>query len=145
MSAEKKTFNEFIFHHRVPIQIRFDDIDRMGHVNNTVLMSYFDYGKVCYFQFLNPELIYEERAPFIIVHYETDFYQPVFAQEEIFVQTKITGFGEKSVEFIQRIVCGEKIKCVCRTIMAGFNHQTQTSERIPEAFKDLARKIEISR
>ena len=32
-----------------PIQLRFNDIDQMGHVNNAVIMEFFDYGKMKYF------------------------------------------------------------------------------------------------
>ena len=31
--------------HTLPIQIRFNDVDQMGHVNNAVIMEYFDIGK----------------------------------------------------------------------------------------------------
>jgi len=32
------------------IQIRFADIDIMGHVNNAVYLSYFEYTRVYYFE-----------------------------------------------------------------------------------------------
>ena len=30
---------------RLPIQIRFNDVDRLGHVNNNSYFSYYDLGK----------------------------------------------------------------------------------------------------
>ena len=38
------------FHHSIPVQIRFNDIDMLGHVNNTVYFSFFDLGKARYFE-----------------------------------------------------------------------------------------------
>ena len=35
--------------HITPIQLRFNDIDQMGHVNNAVIMEFFDLGKSEYF------------------------------------------------------------------------------------------------
>lgn len=36
---------EIVFHHTLPIQLRFNDVDKFGHVNNTV-----------YFSFYNPQI-----------------------------------------------------------------------------------------
>ena len=34
---------------KTPIQLRFNDIDQMGHVNNAMIMEFFDLGKSEYF------------------------------------------------------------------------------------------------
>ena len=36
---------EIAFHHTLPIQLRFNDVDKFGHVNNTVYFSFYDLGK----------------------------------------------------------------------------------------------------
>ena len=58
--------------HKTPVQIRFNDIDQMGHVNNTVIMEYFDLGKEAFF---SSKGLPPEKGDFtvIIVHYEVDF------------------------------------------------------------------------
>jgi len=38
------------FPHRIPVEIRFNDIDILGHVNNTVYFSFYDTGKAWYFK-----------------------------------------------------------------------------------------------
>lgn len=38
------------FRHRIPLQIRFNDIDLLGHVNNTVYFSFYDTGKARYME-----------------------------------------------------------------------------------------------
>lgn len=40
---------EIVFHHALPIQLRFNDVDKFGHVNNTVYFSFYDLGKTEYF------------------------------------------------------------------------------------------------
>ena len=48
--AKSKTMNEINdnkeekFYHRLPIQIRFNDVDRYGHVNNNAYFAYYDLG-----------------------------------------------------------------------------------------------------
>ena len=34
-----------VYHHSLPIQIRFNDVDRYGHVNNNAYFAYYDLGK----------------------------------------------------------------------------------------------------
>lgn len=36
---------EIKFNHTLPIQLRFNDVDKFGHVNNTVYFSFYDLGK----------------------------------------------------------------------------------------------------
>ena len=45
---EEQTKN-IIFHHQTPAQLRFSDVDRFGHVNNSVYFSLFDMSKEKYF------------------------------------------------------------------------------------------------
>jgi acyl-CoA thioester hydrolase len=44
--TEQKLVN---FFHITPIQIRFNDIDKLNHVTNSVYQQYFDLGKMDYF------------------------------------------------------------------------------------------------
>ncbi len=39
----------FPFNHRLELQIRFNDIDMFGHLNNSVYLQFFDLGKMNYF------------------------------------------------------------------------------------------------
>ena len=44
MTEERK--NEF--HNVVALQIRFNDVDKFGHVNNTIYFQFYDSGKTDY-------------------------------------------------------------------------------------------------
>lgn len=39
------------YRHHQPIQLRFNDIDMLGHVNNTLYFEYMDMAKTRYFHF----------------------------------------------------------------------------------------------
>jgi acyl-CoA thioesterase FadM len=38
------------FRHCTPLQLRFNDVDVLGHVNNEMYFAYMDLGKMRYFQ-----------------------------------------------------------------------------------------------
>lgn len=122
------------FSHKLPLQLRFNDVDMMGHVNNAVIMEFFDYGKMKYF---DDAKIYveKEETTLVIVHYEVDFVGQITRNDTPEVCTKVVRFGNKSLEVLQHIVCNNEIKAVCKTIMSGYNRKQQTSAIIPTSIK----------
>lgn len=138
------------FHHRLPIQLRFNDVDKYGHVNNTVYFSFYDLGKTYYFQTVCPDLDLESEGV-VIVHIETDFLAQITANEPVAVETAVTAIGTKSFDLVQRAIntnTGE-VKCICRSVMVAFDVKAGVSKPIDshwvEAFcrfegRDLRKK-----
>ena len=129
------------FSHKLPLQLRFNDVDIMGHVNNAVIMEFFDYGKMKYF---DDAEVYVEKEPItlVIVHYEVDFVGQILRGDHPEVWTKVVRFGNKSLEVLQYIVCDGEVKSICKTIMSGYNREKQTSEIIPERIKMAIERYE---
>ena len=119
--------------HTTPIQIRFNDIDQMGHVNNAVIMEYLDLGKDAFFSShgLSPT---KSDFTVMVVHYDVDFRAQIHYHDRIHVETEIEKIGNKSVTVLQRVVNTEtNTLCVeCRTVMAGYRRSTSSSEVIPD-------------
>ena len=45
-NKKQQAFDEaVVFRHRLPIQIRFNDVDRYGHVNNNAYFAFYDLGR----------------------------------------------------------------------------------------------------
>lgn len=132
-----------VFKHKLSLQLRFNDIDMMGHVNNAVIMEFFDYGKMKYFDETG---IYVEKEDItiVIVHYEVDFMGQIFRNDVPEVCTKVSKFGNKSLEVLQHIVCNGEVKAVCKTVMSGYNKRTKTSDVIPEYIKTSITKYETN-
>lgn len=60
------------FNHTLPIQLRFNDVDKFGHVNNTVYFSFYDLGKTEYFASVCPHVDWQKDG-IVVVHIEADF------------------------------------------------------------------------
>jgi acyl-CoA thioester hydrolase len=119
--------------HTTPIQIRFNDVDQMGHVNNAVIMEYLDLGKDAFFSGhgLSPT---KSDFTVMVVHYDVDFKAQIHYHDKIQVETSIERFGTKSLTMLQRVVNvdSDTICVECRTVMAGYRRSTNRSEVIPE-------------
>ncbi len=122
--------------HTTPVQVRFNDVDQMGHVNNAVIMEYFDLGKEAFF---SAHGMPPEKGDFtvIVVHYEVDFHSQIRFHDSIHVTTCIERFGNKSLTMLQQVVNSDSgAVCVtCRTVMSGFRRSTGASATIPEEVK----------
>lgn len=128
----------------LPIQIRFNDIDAIGHINNNIYFSYFDLGKTTYLDDLRPTAVSWTEGLIVIAHIEVDFLSPIYYKESIAVDTKIIRLGEKSGTFLQQIrnVKNGDIKCRCSSVFVTYNANTQSSMPIPNDWREAISKYE---
>lgn len=127
-----------VFKASLPIQIRFNDIDPQGHINNNVYFSYFDLGKTSYFDEIKPTTMSWTEGLIVVAHIEVDFYSPIFYKEKIVVDSKIIKLGDKSGVFLQQLrnVKTNEVKCRCQSVFVTYNAQTQSSMSIPPVWHE---------
>lgn len=125
------------FRHELPVQIRFNDVDVIGHVNNSVLLSYFDLGKVSFFEAMGYKGVRSGDVDLVIVHVDVDYMIPVFMGDDIVVRTKVLSVGNKSVKLVQMLYDrrNDRVKCVCHTVMCGFDPSNNTSLPISDEWR----------
>lgn len=127
----------------IPIQLRFNDIDQMGHVNNAVIMEFFDLGKSEYFSAIGlpPE---EGDFTVMVVHVEVDFTSQIRWHDRVHVVTHVDHFGTKSLSVKQQVVNSDtgKACATCRTVMAGYCRSTGGSAIIPNTIKEAILRYE---
>lgn len=134
---------EIEFHHTLPIQLRFNDVDKFGHVNNTVYFSFYDLGKTEYFASVCPGVDWEKDG-IVVVHIEADFLAQIFATDQVAVQTAVSEVGTKSFHLIQRVIdtrSGE-VKCICRSVMVAFDLIKHESMPLTEEWKEAICRFE---
>ena len=127
----------------IPIQLRFNDIDQMGHVNNAVIMEFFDLGKTEYFTAvgLPPE---EGDFTVMVVHVEVDFTSQIRWHDKVHVVTHVDHFGTKSLSVKQQVVNSDTgtVCATCRTVMAGYSRISYSSAVIPNTIKEAILRYE---
>ena len=142
MSANRCEASIEKFNHRMPLQMRFNDIDMLGHLNNSVYLTFMDLAKARYFHDVNGGEVDISKIGIVIVNINANFCSPTFFNEEIEVETAVVAIGEKSLKIEQRIyrLPDRQVKCSCTTIMSGFDIKTNTSIPIaPEWVEKIER------
>ena len=118
--------------HTLPLQIRFNDVDAMGHINNAVILEYFDLGKA---SFLASHGLNAETGDFtvMVVHVDIDFTCQIQMHDDISVSTQIDHIGNKSLHLIQQVSKADGTVCAtCKTVMSGYRRSTKSSAVIPD-------------
>ncbi len=126
------------FRHSTPIQVRFTDIDMMQHVTNSQYLAYCDLARMKYFNDVLKEKIGQTEESLVIASVTLDFVNPIFMDEQIEVQSKITKIGNKSIQMLQHIINSntKEIKASVKSAISGFNYLKQQSIIIPDKWKD---------
>lgn len=128
---------EPVFRHRLPIQIRFNDVDRYGHVNNNAYFAYYDLGKEDYLnRVLQVDYRQHDVVP-VIANINADFVRPIFYGDDIVVETRIAHVGQKSFTLEQQAVntANGEVVCRCFTVMVCFSLSAQASADLPEHYR----------
>ncbi|WP_297099636.1 thioesterase family protein [uncultured Draconibacterium sp.] len=123
--------------HIVPVQIRFNDIDLMGHVYNAKYQEFFDLARLKYFGTVLGDLISWTHKGLIIASVKVDYMQPTFLEDTIHVQTSVSSLGEKSLEMRQAVYKENSSEpvAICKSVMVCFDMKARVSEPIPEVWR----------
>ncbi|MFC2151882.1 acyl-CoA thioesterase [Bacteroidota bacterium] len=136
--------NNLSFFHKTPIQIRFNDIDIMAHVNNSVYQNYFDMARTQYF-----EKVFEQRMEWkikalVLAKITIEYLNPIFLHEEIVVLSKVYKLGNKSLQMNQEIINAStnEIKAKNDAILVAFGLKENEAIQLPDEWRSKIIKYE---
>ncbi|MBR6846201.1 MAG: acyl-CoA thioesterase [Bacteroidaceae bacterium] len=127
---------DIVFHHVMPAQLRWSDVDQFGHVNNSVYFQLFDMCKTKYvLEVVGQDTL--KQVAIVVASIKADFLAPIFYPDEIVIQSKITHMGNKSFVIRQRAVNirTKEVKCEGYTTMVTYDMTNNCSIPIPDDFR----------
>ncbi len=134
------------YKHIIPIQLRFNDIDRFDHVNNANYLSFFELGRVNYFnQVLSNAINWNEKG-FITARTEIDHITPLYLLDEVYCCTKIKKLGTKSMTIDNVILKKENGQLIEAAkgigILVAMDYLQKISIDIPTEWRKLIEDFE---
>lgn len=122
-------------------EIRFADLDAMGHVNNATFFTYFEQARMHYFRHALNRPWDWDTAGIIVVRNEADYRVPVFLHDQLQIRVTCTHIGSKSLTMEYAVTkAGDASQVLCATgksVLVSYNHQLKCSIAVPEAWKAL--------
>lgn len=123
------------------IQVRFADLDTMGHVNNSVYLSYFEYARVHYFNELLGKGWDWKKFGVLVAKNEISYLKPVLLNDEPHVEVLLDSIGMKSFSLAYEIHVNGELTTTGKSIMVCFDASMQTTTEISEEWKAALEKL----
>ena len=119
------------------VEIRFADIDAMGHVNNAVYFSYFEQARMAYFKERVARIWDWNEDGVIVARNEIDYIYPVFLNDRMNIRLWVEHVGSKSFTVCYRVVVGERLCATGKSDLVCFNHKNKATQVLPEAWRTV--------
>lgn len=131
----------------VPVEVRFRDLDAMGHVNNAVFLTYFEQARLAFWLAIHHggapgEAVDPAGIGFVLARAECDFASPVRLGERLLVGCRAGDFGSSSFVFDYRIVAAAgavdaEVRLVAsgRTVQVCWDWAAGKKTPVPEELK----------
>ena len=119
----------------IEIQIRFSDVDVMGHVNNAVYLSYFEYTRLYYFEELvGPQWNWIEQG-ILLVKNEVEYLKPLLLKDKATIEMSIGEIGNKSFTFHYELRVNDLVYTKALSTLVCYNSKESKTISIPEKMK----------
>lgn len=122
------------------IQLRFNDMDMLGHLYNGQYQHLYDIAKSDYFDRVMgiANTWYTTGEAFLTASTTTNYYVSVELHEPIVIETLIEKIGTKSFVVYQRMIneATQELKSDSRTTMVCFNNLTKQTREMPQTWRE---------
>lgn len=122
---------------RIPISVRWRDMDSMGHVNNAKYVSYLEEARVRWMLTV-PGVTMSDRIAPVVAATNVNYRRPLVWPDDILVELFVERLGNSSVTIGHRIV-DQKDETVLysdgNVVVVWMDTQTGKSAALPEAIR----------
>jgi acyl-CoA thioester hydrolase len=124
------------YRHVLPLQIRFNDVDKFGHVNNTVYFQFYDTAKTDYIATVCKGVDWERQA-IVVVKIEAEFLAQIKGNDHIAGRTRIVKIGNKSFHLEQDVIDSDtqEVKSRCLSVMVLYDLERQQTIPLPDEWR----------
>lgn len=123
------------------IQVRFSDLDIMGHVNNSVYLSYFEYARVHYFgQMLGQDWDWKTHGV-LLAKNEVEYLKPILLNEVPEVTIYTESVGNKSFTLRYEVHVNGELRTKGASVLVCFNSEEHKSVEVPEKMKESLEQL----
>jgi acyl-CoA thioester hydrolase len=117
-------------HSRTDIQVRFSDLDLLGHVSNSYYAQYFDLARVTFFRQIAKHIKHSVPS-YVVASVKMDMLREIRFDDRVVVDTWCSRVGTKSMTIEHVIYANGEKATTCQTVLVGFDRDTRSSTALP--------------
>lgn len=125
------------FHFELPIEVRFRDIDAMGHVNNAVYFTYMEQARISYMRAVGSLSERLDETWFILAEETCQFKAPIPFGMPIVVKVRVSEMRNSSFVMEYRIEARDtgRVMALGRTVNVAYDYAAGQSMPIPPKWR----------
>lgn len=124
------------FRHATHVQVRLGDLDPFGHVNNAVVATYVEQGRVVYLRDVLETGADPVSMPFILARLEIDYLAQTLFDDPVEVGTRVDWIGRSSVH-MSHLLTGRGGRELARSeaVLVAFDYEIEKPVPVSEAWR----------
>lgn len=124
------------FRHRTRLEVRLGDLDPFGHVNNAIVASYVEQGRVLYLRDVLGTGVDPVSMPFILAMLKIDYIAQILFTDTVEVETRVDWIGRTSVGMSHRLT-GREARELARSeaVLVAFDYQLEKPMPVPDDWR----------
>jgi acyl-CoA thioester hydrolase len=122
------------FDYKKEMEVRFRDLDMMGHLNNAVYATYLEQARVEYIEDVVEEPLMEIGA--VVADLHLDFERPIDWGDDVVVAVRADELGTSSIPLEYEIRVDGDVAATAETLMVTFDPEAGEPRPIPDAWRE---------
>ncbi len=124
------------FRHATHVQVRLGDLDPFGHVNNAVVATYVEQGRVVYLRDVLGTGADPVSMPFILARLEIDYLAQTLFDDPVEVGTRVDWIGRSSVH-MSHLLTGRGGRELARSeaVLVAFDYEIEKPVPVSETWR----------
>jgi len=128
------------FDSETDIDVRFRDIDWMGHVNNAVFTTYLEQARVDYIEDVVGEPLMETGI--VIADLHVDFRRPIEYGESVTVRVRAGELGTSSIPLDNEVRADGEVAATAEALLVTYDPEAGESRPMPDTWRERIRAHE---
>jgi acyl-CoA thioester hydrolase len=122
------------FRFSTSMEVRWRDVDALGHVNNAVYLTYLEQARVRYFEVVG--LGFGTDAGMILAEITCTYRSPLSLSEQVTVWMRVSEFRNSSFIVEYRIAGGDgRLAATARSVQVCYDYEANHAVPIPDRWR----------
>lgn len=119
--------------HTTDVDLRFQDLDAIGHLNNAVYVTVIEEARIDYLEAVL-DISIEEMA-IVVAALSVDYERPVTTPDTITVDTRVSDLGTTSFEMTYDLHHQDDLVATADTVQVAIDPSTRDPRPVPEDWR----------
>ena len=124
------------FRHRTRLEVRLGDLDPFGHVNNAVIATYVEQGRVLYLRDVLGTGVDPVSMPFILAMLKIDYLSQVMFSDAVEVGSRVDWIGRTSIG-MSHLLVNQDGRQLARSdaVLVAFDYSIEKPMPVPDDWR----------